>query len=109
MRFLATRIAQLIDSDQDRTLWRLILALAKLGDIIEGLCLLVANKEEFDHWLELPLITSSPSAARQATTLSARAPSPLQIPCSGEHGPVEAKSAAGRSGSFPEVSYTEES
>lgn len=49
-----TRIAQLIDSNQDRTLWRLILALPKLGGIIDGLGLLVENWDEFERWLELP-------------------------------------------------------
>jgi hypothetical protein len=47
-------IAQLIDKYQDRTLWRLILALPKLGGIVDGLGLLVANWEEFERWLELP-------------------------------------------------------
>jgi hypothetical protein len=47
-------IAQLIDRHQDRTLWRLILALPKLGGIIDGLGTLVANWDEFERWLELP-------------------------------------------------------
>jgi len=47
-------IAQLIDRHQDRILWRLILALPKLGGIVDGLGLLVANWEEFEQWLELP-------------------------------------------------------
>ena len=47
-------IAQLIDRHQDRTLWRLILALPKLGGMVDGLGLLVANWEEFEQWLELP-------------------------------------------------------
>jgi hypothetical protein len=47
-------IAQLIDRHQDRTLWRLILALPKLGGIVDGLGLLVANWDEFEQWLELP-------------------------------------------------------
>jgi len=49
-----TRIAQLIDNNPDHRLWRLILALPKLGGIIDGLGLLVANWEEFERWLELP-------------------------------------------------------
>jgi hypothetical protein len=47
-------VAQLIDSHQDRTLWRLILALPKLGGIIDGLGTLVAHWDEFERWLELP-------------------------------------------------------
>jgi len=47
-------VAQLIDSNQDRTLWRLILALPKLGGIIEGLGALVTHWDEFERWLELP-------------------------------------------------------
>jgi hypothetical protein len=47
-------IAQLIENNQDRTLWRLILALPKLGGIIDGLGTLVANWDEFERWLELP-------------------------------------------------------
>lgn len=47
-------VARLIDQHQDRTLWRLILALPKLGGVVEGLALLIKNWDEFERWPLLP-------------------------------------------------------
>src|ERR1017187_765152 len=42
-------IAQLIDRHQDRTLWRLIVALPKLGAIVVGIGLLLSRGDEFER------------------------------------------------------------
>jgi hypothetical protein len=70
-------IAQLIDKYQDRTLWRLILGLPKLGGIVDGLSSLVT------HWMnlkigwscrpkpkEVSLRSKNPSPSRRRFTLS---------------------------------------
>lgn len=58
-------VAQLIGAHQDLTLWRLILATAKLDGVVEGLGLLLQDWDEFERWLELPVVARGSRPALQ--------------------------------------------
>lgn len=67
------KVARLIDQHQDRTLWRLILALPKLGGVVEGLGLLISNWEEYEQWLKLPPVASGSKPALEQSVEVAKA------------------------------------
>ncbi len=72
-------VARLIDQHQDRTLWRLILAFPKLGGVVDGLGLLLANWDEFEQWLELPPVAKGSRPALEKSVEVAKALQSLAV------------------------------
>jgi hypothetical protein len=72
-------VARLIDQHQDRTLWRLILALPKLGGVVVGLGVLIANWQESEAWLELPPVAQGSKSALEKSVEVAKSLQSLAV------------------------------